>query len=164
MTQKPADLGRAAEALLDSSSHAYAELDPSEIREGIIGLVSAQESAYLEYDMLEIDLALIRALLLEAADVDVRLLEWLIEQPSTARLGVTCRALWQLWSPANPHPPIDPATVRRLMAAAGRVDIGANEVGPYRAALGFAARQVDDPGTLAAIDHEVVRLATADPD
>ncbi|MET8874537.1 hypothetical protein, partial [Nocardia sp. NPDC004604] len=69
MTQKPTDLGRAAQALLDTSSHAYAELDPSEIREGIIGLVAAQESAYLEYDMLEIDLALIRALLLETADV-----------------------------------------------------------------------------------------------
>ncbi|MEV4130382.1 hypothetical protein [Nocardia sp. NPDC049707] len=164
MTEKPADLGRAAEALLDSSSHAYAELDPSEIREGIVGLLAAQESAYLEYDMLEIDLALVRALLLETADLDVRLLEWLTEQPSTARLGVTCRALWQLWSPANPHPPIDPATVQRLIAAAEQVDIGTNEAGPYHAALEFAAHQVDDPATLAAIDHEVVHLATADPE
>jgi hypothetical protein len=162
VTDEAADLSEPAQALLDSGSHAYAELEPTEVRDGIVELVAAQELAYLEYDMLEIDIALVRALLLETADVDDRLIEWLVDRPSTARLGLTCRALWQLWSPANPHPPIDPNSVRRLMAAAGQVDIGSNEIGAYRAALGFAAGQIADAGTLAAIDQEVARLANAD--
>jgi hypothetical protein len=161
VTDGRAALGKAARALVDSGSPEYAELAPAELREGIVELVAAQESDYLEYEMLEIDIALVRAMRLEITDVDSRLIEWLGERPSTARLGVTCRALWQLWSPANPHPPIDPAAVRRLMAAAVQVVIGVNEVGAYRAALGFAAGQIDEPGTLAAIDQEVARLATA---
>jgi hypothetical protein len=161
VTDGRAGLGKAARALVDSGSPVYAELAPSELREGIVELVAAQESDYLEYEMLEIDIALVRAMRLEIAEVDSRLIEWLGDRPSTARLGVTCRALWQLWSPANPHPPIDPAAVRYLMAAAAQVVIGVNEVGAYRAALGFAAGQIDEPGTLAAIDQEVARLATA---
>ncbi|HET6298548.1 MAG TPA: hypothetical protein VFG33_34565 [Kribbella sp.] len=158
MTDGRAGLGQAARALLDSGSSQYAELTPAELREGIVELVAGQESDYLEYEMLEIDIALVRAMRLEIPDLDGRLIEWLGDRPSTARLGVTCRALWQLWSPANPHPPIDPAAVRRLMAAAAQVAIGINEVGAYRAALGFAADQIDDPRTLAAIDQEVTRL------
>jgi hypothetical protein len=161
MTDIPAGLGEAARALMDSSSPEYAGLSSSELREGIVELVAAQESEYLEYEMLEIDMALVRVMRLEVADVDSRLVEWLGERPSTARLGVTCRALWQFWSPANPHPPIDPADVRRLMAAGAQVAIGEYEVGAYRAALKFAAGQIDDPGTVAAIDQELARIATA---
>jgi len=162
VTDGPAGLGQAARALLDSGSSQYAELSPAELRDGIVDLVAAQESDYLEYEMLEIDIALVRTMRLEIADVDGRLIEWLADRPSTARLGVTCRALWQLWSPANPHPPIDPAAVRSLIAAAAQVTIGVNELGAYRAALQFAADQIDDPRTLAAVDQELTRLASAD--
>lgn len=160
MTDDQAAHGEAARALVDPGSHVYAELDPAELREGIVELAAAQESAYLEYDMPEIDIALVRVLLREVPDVDGRLVEWLGARPSTARLGVTCRALWQLWSPVNPHPPMDPASVRRLIAAAAHVDIGENEVGAYRSVLGFAAKQIDDPGTVAAIDQEIARVSS----
>ena len=158
MTDEHAGLGEAARALVDSGSHRYAELDPAELREGVVELVAAQEAAYLEYGMLEIDIALVRAMVLEVPDLDGRLIEWLGDRPSTARLGATCWALWQLWSPANPHPPIDPASVRRLVTAAAQVVIGPNEVAAYRAALDFAAGQIDEPGAVAAIDQEVARL------
>lgn len=161
MTEGSADLGKAARALVDSDSAEFTELDASELRDGIVELLAAQESEYLAYEMLEIDVALVRVMRLEIADIDGRLIEWLGDRPSTARFGVTCRALWQLWSPANPHPPIGPAAVRSLMAVAARVTIGDNEVGAYRAALKFAATQIDEPGTLAAIDQELARLATA---
>ena len=162
MTDVPAGLGDAARALLDSRSQAYAELCASELREGIVELVAAQEADYLEYEMLEIDIALVRVMRLEIEDLDRRLVMWMGERPSTARLGVTCRALWQLWSPANPHPPIDPALVRDLTAAGMTVQIGENEVGAYRAALTFASAQIHDSGTLAAVDQELARLATAE--
>ncbi len=161
MTGGPNGLGKAARALMDSGSSDYAEHSASELRDGIVELVAEQESDYLEYQMREIDLALVRAMRLEIGDIDGRLIEWLARSPSTARLGVTCRALWQLWSPVNPHPPIDPANVRCLISAAAEVVIGMNEIGAYRAALGFGSRQVDDPGTLAAINQEVARLAIA---
>lgn len=162
MTDEHAGLGEAARALLDSGSQAYAELDPAELREGVVELLAAQEAAYLEYDMPEIDIALVRAMLLEVSDLDGRLVERLGDRPSAARLGVTCWALWQLWSPANPHPPIDPASVRRLITAAAQVAIGPNEVGAYGAVLRFAAAQIGAPGTLAAIDQEIARLATSE--
>jgi hypothetical protein len=164
MTGEHTGLGVAARALLDSGSRAYAELDSAELREGIVELVAAQESAYLTYEMPEIDIALARVLLCEVRDVDDRLVEWLGARPTAARLGVTSRALWQLWSPANPHSPIDPISARRLMAAAARVHIGEFELGAYLAALRFAAEQIDEAGTLAAIDRELARLTTpADP-
>lgn len=158
------NLSEAARALLDSGSQRYAGLDPAQLRDSVIELVSAQESTYLDYEMLEIDIALVRVLRLEVTDVDDRLIDWFADRPSPARLGPTCSALWQLWSPVNPHPPLDPATVRRLIAAAAVVASGWAEIGAYRAALSFAARQVNDPATLAAIDQEVARLAAfADP-
>jgi hypothetical protein len=156
----PAGLGAAARALLDSGSSAYAGLSSSELREGIVELVASQEAEYLEYEMLEIDIALVRVMRLGIEEVDGRLIGWLGERPSTARLGVTCRALWQLWSPVDPHPPIDPAAARGLLAAGAQVEIGEYEVGAYRAALELAARQISEPGTLAAVDQELARIAS----
>ncbi len=164
MTDEVAGLGPAALALIDPDSQRYAELDPAQLRDGVVELAAAQESTYLTYEMLEIDIAVVRVLRLEITDVDDRLVDWFADRPSPARLGPTCWALWQLWSPVNPHPAIDPATVRRLIAAAAGFAIGSLEVGAYRAALGFAARQIDDPATRAAIDQELTRLdAVADP-
>lgn len=158
-------LGGAARALLDAGSDAYAALPADDLREGVVELVAAQEAgreaASAEDAVPGIDTALARVLALGVPDVDARLVARLAESPSVVRLGVTCRALRQLWSPELPHPAIDPVTVGRLVGSAERVALGPDELGAYRAVLGRAAAQVGSPGAAAAIRREIARLASA---
>ncbi|MBB2925404.1 hypothetical protein [Cellulomonas cellasea] len=153
--------GRAARALLDAGSDAYAALPADDLREGVVELVAEQEAGYPQVGRFDVDVALARVLALGVPDVDVRLVERLAAGPSAARLGVTCRALRQLWSPAHPHPAPDPVVVGRLVGSAARVALGSDEVVAYRAVLGLAAAQVGSPGVVAAIEREIARLADA---
>ncbi|WP_258724598.1 hypothetical protein [Cellulomonas sp. NS3] len=153
----------AAEALLDVDSDAYAALPADDLREGVVELVAAQETAYRGDEVPDIDGALVRVLALGVPDVDVRLVERLAASPSAARLGVTCQALRQLWSPANLHPAPDPVTVGRLVGSAARVALGPGELEAYRAVLGLAAAQVGSPGAAAAIEKEIARLTATAP-
>ncbi|GEA87868.1 hypothetical protein [Cellulomonas cellasea] len=153
--------GGAARALLDAGSDAYAALPADDLREGVVELVVEQEAAYPEHGSLDIEGALTRVLALGVPDVDVRLVERLADGPSAARLGVTCQALRQLWSPAHPHPAPDPVVVGRLVGSAARVALGPDELVAYRAALELAAARVGSPGVAAAIEREITRLDAA---
>ncbi|MFS0701534.1 hypothetical protein AB6N24_16305 [Cellulomonas sp. 179-A 4D5 NHS] len=160
MDRSPGPAG-AARALLDARSDAYAALPADDLRDGVVALVAAQEAASPEHGTSPVDLALARVLALGVPDVDVRLVERLADSPSAARLGVTCQALRQLWSPVGPHPARDPVTVGRLVGSAARVALGPDELGAYREVLGLAAAQVGSPGVAAALEREIARLTAA---
>lgn len=157
MTDEPGEslegFGAIARALISSQPTAFASESDAEFAEAVVELAEAHAKDYLVRDGDELNLALTRVVMREIPGVDGALIGWLAENPSTERLGVVSRMLWQLWSTAVPHPPIAPSLVEALIAAADRVDVGATERGPLRAALRLAAAQLEDQHVLALIDR-----------
>ena len=150
-----------AASLIDSRRIDLSEVAPKAIVDAVVEIAAAHAAAYLERDGDELDRTLVRVLVRDVEGTDEALLAWLAEHPSPERLGIVTRALWQLWSTANPHPPILVASVESLMRSARATTIGATERGPYAAALRMAAKQVGHPGLLAMIDQAQASLAQA---
>jgi hypothetical protein len=146
-------LGPVAHALADSRSDGIGDATDEAVADAVVELAQLHAADYLRRDGDEMDRALTRVVMRQVPGVDRTLVNWLAARPSAERVGVASRALWHLWSTAVPHPPIDRDVVLAFVGAARSVPLGLTEIGPYRAALSLASRQVTDPATSAILDQ-----------
>ena len=154
MTEMPTGgLGPLAAALAGGEPPDLAGVSDAEVAGAAVEVAAAHAADYLRRDGDELDLAMIRTMIAGVPGVDRALVDWLGAAPSGERLGIVSRALWQLWSTANPHPPLEDDVVRAFVAAAGRAPLTWLERGPYAAALRLAAAQVGSPATVALLDQ-----------
>ncbi len=150
-------LGPVARMLASSEPTSLAGTTDQEFADAVVEIAELHADEYPMRDGDELDLALTRIVMWQIPGVDKAIIEWLADEPTTEGLGVVARMLWQLWSTAVAHPPIEPELVRLLLTLAHAVHIGDTERGPLDAALKLAAQQVEDAEMAELIRGEIHR-------